>query len=118
MMHLNTCLVLAIIVALVSVVLLIVLMLILTHPRLAAFAHALAAERGTLSQNVSSLANHPLLEISLKTRVAIALGIVFLITAKPDLGRSLLTMAVAVVIGLAWAMYMPRREQAQKQLPN
>ena len=77
-----------------------------------------AAERGTLSQNFYTLANHPLLEISLKTRVSIALVIVFLMAVKPGLGGSLLTMALAVVTGLAWAMYMPLREQTPKELPN
>jgi hypothetical protein len=106
------------IVALASVVLLIALVLTLTRPRVAALGQALAAERGTLSQNFYNLAHHPLLEISLKTRVTIALGIVFLMTAKPGLGGSLLTMVVAAAIGLASAMYMPRHERAQKELPN
>jgi hypothetical protein len=46
--------------------------------------------------------------------VAITLGIVFLKTAKPDLGGSLLTIGVAIVLGLALALPMPRREQAQE----
>lgn len=103
-------------VALVSVVLLIALVILLTRPRVAALEQALHVERGKLSPYFYNLANHLLLEISLKVRVSITLGIVFLMTVKPDLGGSLITMVVAVVIGLAWALYVPLR--AQKELPN
>lgn len=106
------------IVALASVVLLIVLAITLTRPRIAALGKALATEKGMLSQNLQRLANHRHLEISLKTRVAVTLGIVFLMTVKPGLGGSLLSMAIAVVTGLAWAMYMPLRKRAQRELPN
>ena len=67
-----------------------------------------------MSNTFHSLANHPVLWISIQTRVAIALGIVFLKTAKPDLGGSLLTIGVAIILGLASALPMPRRERAQE----
>jgi hypothetical protein len=50
--------------------------------------------------------------------VAIALGIVFLKTAKPDLGESVLTIGVAIVLGFASALPMPRHEQAQEGSVN
>lgn len=97
-----------------ALVLVIVLSLALTGPRMAVIGQALATEKGAVSKTFHSLANHPLLWISIQTRVAIALGIVFLKTAKPDLGGSLLTIGVAIVLGLASALPVPRRERAQE----
>jgi len=97
-----------------ALVLVIVLSVALTGPRMAAIGQALATEKGAVSKTFHSVANHPLLGISIQTRVAIALGIVFLKTAKPDLSGSLLTIGVAIVLGLASALPMPRRERAQE----
>ena len=87
----------------------------LTSPRMAAIGQALASGKGLLSQTYYSLVNHPLLWISIQTRVAIALGIVFLKTAKPDLGGSLLTLGVAIALGLVSALPAPRHERAQER---
>lgn len=97
-----------------SLVLVIALAQVLTAPRMAAVGRTLATEKGTFSKTFHSLANHPLLSISIQTRVAIALGIVFLKIVKPDLGGSLLTIGVAIVLGLASALSMPRRERARE----
>lgn len=102
-----------IIVTLGSLVLLITLAQVVTAPRMAAIGQALASEKGVLSNSLRSLANQPLLWISVQSRVAIALGIVFLKIAKPDLGGSLLTIGVAIVLGLASTLYMPQRERVQ-----
>ena len=103
-----------IIAAMGSLVLVIALAQAVTGPRMAAIGRALAAEKGSLSNTFQSLANHPLLWISIQTRMAITLGIMFLKTAKPDLGGSLITIGVAIVLGLASALPMPRRERAQE----
>jgi hypothetical protein len=103
-----------IIVTLGSLVLVIALALVLTGPRMAAVGKALALGKGALPKSFHSLANHPLLWISIQTRVAIALGIVFLKIAKPDLGGSLLTVGIAIVLGLASALPFPRSERAQE----
>jgi hypothetical protein len=105
-------------VALVSVVLLILLAAILTRPRTAALEKALTEEKGSLSENFRQLANHRLMELSLKTRMTTTLGIVFLMTVKPGLEGSLLAMAIAIVTGLAWSIYMPVRKQSQEELSN
>jgi hypothetical protein len=101
-----------IIVTLGSLVLVIALAQVVTAPRMAAIGQALVTEKGPFSKTFHSLANHPLLSISIQTRMAIALGIVFLKTAKPDLGGSLLTIGIAIVLGLASTLPMPRRERA------
>jgi hypothetical protein len=102
-----------IIVTLGSLVLVIALAQVVTAPRMAGIGQALVTENEPFSKTFHSLANHPLLSISIQTRVAIALGIVFLKTAKPDLGGSLLTIGVAIVLGVTSALYMPRRERVQ-----
>ena len=96
-----------------SLVLVIALAQVVTAPRMMAIGQALPTEKVPLSQTFYSLANQPLLWISIQTRVAIALGIIFLKIAKPDLGGSLLTIGVAIVLGIASALPMPRRERAQ-----
>jgi hypothetical protein len=101
-------------VAIGSLVLVIVLTLALTGPRMAAIGQALATEKGLLSQTFHNLANHPLLWVSIQTRVAITLGIVFLKTAKPDLAGSLLTIGVAIILGLVAAQPIPRRQRVQE----
>jgi hypothetical protein len=98
-----------ILVTLGALVLVIALAQAVTAPRMAAVGKALIAEKGQLSTTFRSMANHPLLSISIQIRVAIALGIVFLKVARPELGGSLLTIGVTIVLGLAAALYMPRR---------
>ena len=96
-----------------ALVLVIVLAQVVTAPRMMAIGQALATEKGPLSTTFHSLANHPLLSISIQTRAAIALGIVFLKIAKPDWGGSLITIGVAIVLGVVSALPMPRRERVQ-----
>ncbi len=101
-----------------SLVLMIALAQVLTAPRMAAIGRALAAEKVPLTQTFHSLANHLLLWISLQTRVAIALGIIFLKIAKPDWGGSLITIGIAIVLGAASVLPMLRRERAQAASAN
>jgi hypothetical protein len=101
-----------IIVTLGSLVLVMALAQVLTAPRMAAVGRALVMEKGALSETFHSVANQSLLSISIQTRVAIALGIVFLKIAKPDLAGSLLTIGVAAILGIASTLPMLRRERA------
>ena len=94
-----------------SLVVVIVLALALSGPRLAAMGRALATEQGAVSHTFHRVANHPLLWISVQSRMAIALGIVLLKIVKPDVSGSLLIIGVAIVLGLASALPMPRRER-------
>jgi hypothetical protein len=102
-----------IIVTLGSLVLIIALAQALTAPRMAAVGQALAMSKGAITQEFYTRASHPRLWISIQTRAAIALGIVFLKIAKPDLIGSLLAVGVAIVLGILSSLYMPRREQLQ-----
>jgi hypothetical protein len=102
------------IVTLGSLVLVIAIAQVVTGPRMAAIGRALATEKGSFSNTFHSLANHPLLWISIQTRAAIALGIIFLKIAKPDLAGSMLTIGVAIVLGVASAFPVVRRERVQE----
>jgi predicted lysophospholipase L1 biosynthesis ABC-type transport system permease subunit len=107
-----------IIVTLGVIVVLFALSLALTGPRMADLGRALASEKGPLSPSLQQLASHPLLWISIQTRVAMALGIVFLMTVKPGLGGSLLTIGVATVLGLAFSLPMTRSQRVQERPAN
>jgi hypothetical protein len=102
-----------ILVVLGALVLEIVLFVVLTRPRMATIEHALTTEKGFVSQTFHKLVNHPILWMSIQTRTAILLGIVFLKIAKPDLGGSLLTIGIAIVLGFASAFPILRHEQVQ-----
>lgn len=97
-----------------ALIVVIVLSLALSGPRTMAIGRALATEHGTVSPTFHRVANHPLLWISIQTRVAITLGIVLLKTARPDWRGSLLIIGVAIVLGLASALPVPRRERAHE----
>jgi len=101
-----------------SLVLVIGLSATLTRPRMVALGQALAMGRGTISQTFHYLVNHPILWLSIQTRSAIVLGIIFLKIAKPDLGGSLLTIGVAIILGLASALPFPGRMRAGEKLAD
>jgi hypothetical protein len=84
---------------------------VLNGRRLAAIGRATATEGGVLSPAFRQRLHDPLLWTSIQTRVAIAVGIVFLMTVKPDLEGTLLTIGVAIILGLVSAWPMWRRRQ-------
>ncbi len=103
-----------IIVTIGALVLVIVLAQALTRPRMAAIGRSLFTTPGRLAPTFHGLLNHPLLWVSIQTRAAIVLGIVFLKVAKPDLGGSLVTLGVAIVLGIASALPMTVRGPVQE----
>jgi hypothetical protein len=103
-----------IIVTMGSLILVIVLAQVLTAPRMAFIGRALATEKGSVSQTFHRLVHDPILWISIQTRLAIVLGIIFLKIAKPDLGGSLLAIGVAIVLGIASALPMSRHVRVQE----
>jgi hypothetical protein len=101
------------IVAFWSLVVLALLAVTLSFRRMRTITRAMAADAGAISASLHALLSHPLLWIAIQIRVAIALGIVFLMTVKPDLIGSLLTVGVATVLGLILALPILSRERAQ-----
>ncbi len=91
-------------------VLLIILAAVLTGPRLRAIKQAAIGEQGgPVSPTLLPLLHHPLLWISIQARLAIALGVVFLMTVKPDLTGALVTVGIAAAVGLTSALLLPSR---------
>jgi len=70
-------------------------------------ARAAAPRLKTLGRSLETV-NDPLLWVSVQTRSAIALGIIFLKIVKPDWIGSLLTIGIAVVLGIGSAFSMSR----------
>jgi hypothetical protein len=82
--------------------------------RLAAIGPALAAETGDLSPERAEQLRDPRFVVSMHARVAIVLGVVFLMTAKPDLLGSLLVVGGALVLGVASALPAWVRQRARE----
>jgi hypothetical protein len=82
----------------------------LSGPRLGAAARAVAAEQGSLSAAAREALRDPLLLASIRLRGAIGLGIIFLMTVKPELIGSLLAIGVCALLGLVPALLARRAE--------
>jgi hypothetical protein len=95
--------------------LMVVLGLALTAPRMAAIRRALTAENGPVSASLHNLLHNSLLSLSIHMRVTMALGIVVLMTLKPDLLGALITTGVAVILGLASSLPVRGRDQEKVQ---
>jgi hypothetical protein len=104
------------IIALGALILMVVLGGALTGPRMASIGRALATENGPVSSSLHDLLHNSLLWLSLRIRVSIALGIVFLMTLKPNLLGSLITMAVVIVLGLAFSLPARSRDREKVQV--
>lgn len=96
-----------VIVAFWAFVLLAILRAALTGPRLAAIRRVVKDEQGTISVALSHALHHPLLRVSIQTRLAMTVGIVFLMTVKPDLGGALLTVGSVTLLGLVSGVLRP-----------
>jgi hypothetical protein len=103
------------IVAFGALLLLVVLTLALFRRRIVAIRQALSMEKGTVSPLLHDQLNHSLLWLSIRLRVSIALGIVFLMTVKPDLLGSLIAMTVAVLLGLVFSLPARGRDRQKVQ---
>jgi uncharacterized membrane protein len=67
-------------------------------------------DRRGMPSSVRIDASHPLLRASLRTRVAVALAIVYLMVGKPDLGESLLIIVAALAVGAVTSVPLGRTE--------
>lgn len=83
----------------------------LTGRRIKAIRRGLSAsEPGALSPELQRLVRHPALWISLQLRTGLFLGIVFVMTTKPAMLGSLLTLAVTTAVALAIGPVLWRSE--------
>jgi hypothetical protein len=104
-----------VIVAFWALVLLAILAVTLSFRRMAAIGRAAATETGPLSATLRQAVEHPLIWLAIKLRVAIALGIVYLMTLKPPLGGALLAIGAAIVLGLIAAVPMLGRGRTHEE---
>jgi hypothetical protein len=70
---------------------------------------------GALTEDLCTALRAPLFVASVRTRSAVAFGVVFLMTVKPDAAGSLLVIAIAVVLGIASAIPLVRRRPLRAQ---
>ncbi|MCL4531493.1 MAG: hypothetical protein M1282_19075 [Chloroflexi bacterium] len=92
-----------IVVTLISMVLIAVIGGAVAGTRMGAIEQMIAKENGQMSSALRQRLSDPLLSISMQVRTAIALGIVFLMTIKPNLAGSIITLIVAIIVGFAAA---------------
>ena len=100
-----------ILVALASLVLLAVVGALGTGIRMARIGPAVGRASGPLSDELKARLRDPLLVTSIRTRLALVLGIVFLMTVKPSVVASLVVIAIAGVIGVLAGQIRSRRSR-------
>jgi hypothetical protein len=98
-----------ILVALGSLVLLAVVGAVGTGIRMARIGPAVGRASGPLSDDHRRLLQDPVLVTSIRTRLALVLGIVFLMTVKPSAAASLVVVTVAMGVGLLAGQIPTRR---------
>jgi uncharacterized MnhB-related membrane protein len=83
---------------------------LVVNPRLHRIADAAAVETGgPVSSALRSHLRDPLLTVVMGASLGILIGLVFLMTTKPDLVVSLVAMAIALAAGLALGWSITRR---------
>ncbi len=88
------------VIALISLVVVGVIGAVLTGRRVEVLGKAISEGAGS-EPDVHQLVSMPVLWASLQVRTLMALGIAFLMTVKPDVTGSVITMIIAALVGLA-----------------
>jgi hypothetical protein len=83
-----------------------------TGPRMRAIRSACAAGNGEVSAALRVRLSDPFLWVSLQFRVALALGIVFLMTTRPELEGALAVIGAALAVGLVASLIGRNRRAA------
>jgi hypothetical protein len=83
--------------------------------KITAIGQVVDIEHGPVSPALQQRMHDPLLWLAIQTRLALALGIVFLMTVKPALYGSLLTIGLATLLGIASALPILARERVQRE---
>ncbi len=106
-----------ILVALISLLLMFPTSAALIVPRRRALVDKMAREapEGPLSEALKQRIYDPVLLAVLLTVAALLLGLIFLMTTKPDVVGSLIVMAVALLIGLASSVLVSRMRRTPRQ---
>jgi hypothetical protein len=73
------------------------------------------APDGPLPEVLARSIHDPALLTAVQTLTVLLLGVVFLMTTKPELLGSLIAMAVALILGLAWSVLTTRTRGTRRQ---
>jgi uncharacterized membrane protein len=105
-----------ILVALISVIVMVPTSAVLIAPRRRALAEQLAREtsEGGISAALTRRIHDPVLFAVVQTVAALLLGLIFLMTTKPDLVGSVVVMVVALALSLASSALTMRAGQIQR----
>jgi uncharacterized membrane protein len=98
-------------IGLLSLVVLGVLGMAVSGRKMKRITKAAATEDDLVSPDLRQRLRDPLLWTSVQTRAAIALGVVFLMTVKPDLTGALVAIGATSLLGIASALPARRRQQ-------
>jgi hypothetical protein len=104
--------------ALVALILLAAVGGLLTGRGMATIGPAVGPKQGMLTDEDRIRLRDPRLWISVQLRTAIALGIVFLMTVKPDLIGSLIALAISFIIGVASSVFGSRGREEFAARPS
>lgn len=106
-----------ILVALISLVLMVPAVAIIIAPRRGAINRLSQElpEGAPLSEKLAQHTHDRFLATTLQTVAALLLGLIFLMTNKPDVLTSLLVMAIALLLGLASSVLVRRTKQTANQ---
>jgi len=106
-----------ILVALISLILMVPTTAALIAPRRSAIVKQLAREApgGELSEALERHLDDPVLATVCTTVLTLLLGLVFLMTTKPNLVGSLIVMVVALLLGLAAGVLISRMRRAPQR---
>ena len=83
--------------------------------RLSRVLAAAGSGQGSLREDLRGALQSPLFVASVRARTAVALGVVFLMTVKPDAVGSLLVTVIALILGIASAVPVLRQGSLRAQ---
>ena len=106
------------IVAFLTLIFLAIVATVLTGRNMNRIRAAVTNEIGRASAPINVLLNNPLLSTAIHLRVSLALGIVFLMTVKPDWGGALLTISIAAFVGLVSGLPQLKRKRVTEKKAN
>jgi hypothetical protein len=90
---------------------------VLTGTRMARLGPALSPAQGPLTDQMLAMLRDPVLVLSSRLRIALVVAVLFLMSVKPSPIGSVVVVAAAIVLGLAWTQ-LPGTRQVLRPSPN
>jgi hypothetical protein len=99
------------IVSFVAIILMMVVMRVISIPRMREIHKTVSSEKGVLSSSLHEQIHQPMLWVGIQSRVIMGLGIVFLMTVKPDLVGSLITVGITIILSVVLGLPTLNRDR-------